>query len=577
MPKFKNKQIKISGKSYKLIEQLGSGGAGVVWLALSSNKKYAVKFLNTHGQLSEQKKQRFQNEIAFCKKTENTNIVKVLEDGEFDNSVFYIMPYYSKTLRKVIDENATSIDKAFTYIEKLCQAIKFIHDKNIIHRDIKPENILIEENKLVLADFGIAHFENHMLTKDSDLLANRNYLAPEQKIKGKANDITSAVDIYALGAIINEVFTKQNPAGSYFKNISSISPLLSSLDNLINKMLKQTPYERPKINEVILELRLIFGEIEESIKNTYDRLLDECPIELEEGLLKIILKQASEDLQIAENILKRDLNLDNFNHNYHMNIGYTTDEFLKNLYFQEVLYKKCEDKFNYESNIYKEGGLYTPLDLKDNKEHMDLFRTLQMHLSDYPLENYFDLSGKILKLFSSCCDYHCKEILKVIDNIIKTIKEKLMDAPILYLIMILKDNITRNKEIFYREIFIDHISINWNWTQDFKSNPNDLNLFTKKNTQLEEDILLSFGKEWNIVFNKVDTDTFSVKFQSYSEYQKFKNFSLRISKKDYIFEGDVIDLNKTRRIFKGIVELEYLNSFDIKNTLARILDFNKDY
>ncbi|EIA3595349.1 hypothetical protein K7E75_002676, partial [Listeria monocytogenes] len=129
----------------------------------------------------------------------------------------------------------------------------------------------------------------------------------------------------------------------------------------------------------------------------------------------------------------------------------------------------------------------------------------------------------------------------------------------------------------YREIFIDHISINWNWTQDFKSNPNDLNLFTKKNTQLEEDILLSFGKEWNIVFNKVDTDTFSVKFQSYSEYQKFKNFSLRISKKDYIFEGDVIDLNKTRRIFKGIVELEYLNSFDIKNTLARILDFNKDY
>ncbi|EJC5190937.1 serine/threonine protein kinase, partial [Listeria monocytogenes] len=312
MPKFKNKQIKMSGKSYKLIEQLGSGGAGVVWLALSSNKKYAVKFLNTHGQLSEQKKQRFQNEIAFCKKTENTNIVKVLEDGEFDNSVFYIMPYYSKTLRKVIDENATSIDKAFTYIEKLCQAIKFIHDKNIIHRDIKPENILIEENKLVLADFGIAHFENHMLTKDSDLLANRNYLAPEQKIKGKANDITSAVDIYALGAIINEVFTKQNPAGSYFKNISSISPLLSSLDNLINKMLKQTPYERPKINEVILELRLIFGEIEESIKNTYDRLLDECPIEQEEGLLKIILKQASEDLQIAENILKRDLNLDNF-------------------------------------------------------------------------------------------------------------------------------------------------------------------------------------------------------------------------------------------------------------------------
>ncbi|EAG0995852.1 serine/threonine protein kinase, partial [Listeria monocytogenes] len=435
MPKFKNKQIKMSGKSYKLIEQLGSGGAGVVWLALSSNKKYAVKFLNTHGQLSEQKKQRFQNEIAFCKKTENTNIVKVLEDGEFDNSVFYIMPYYSKTLRKVIDENATSIDKAFTYIEKLCQAIKFIHDKNIIHRDIKPENILIEENKLVLADFGIAHFENHMLTKDSDLLANRNYLAPEQKIKGKANDITSAVDIYALGAIINEVFTKQNPAGSYFKNISSISPLLSSLDNLINKMLKQTPYERPKINEVILELRLIFGEIEESIKNTYDRLLDECPIEQEEGLLKIILKQASEDLQIAENILKRDLNLDNFNHNYHMNIGYTTDEFLKNLYFQEILYKKCEDKFNYESNIYKEGGLYTPLDLKDNKEHMDLFRTLQMHLSDYPLENYFDLSGKILKLFSSCCDYHCKEILKVIDNIIKTIKEKLMDAPILYLIM----------------------------------------------------------------------------------------------------------------------------------------------
>lgn len=97
------------------------------------------------------------------------------------------MPLYEKDFENIIkEENNLSFITKFRYILKICNAIKFIHDKNIIHRDIKPENILINKDKLVLIDFEIAHFEikeEDNLTKNVEILANRNYSSPEQKNK----------------------------------------------------------------------------------------------------------------------------------------------------------------------------------------------------------------------------------------------------------------------------------------------------------------------------------------------------------------------------------------------------------
>lgn len=88
---------------------------------------------------------------------------------------------------------------------------------------------MIKGSDLVLADFGISHFKVYGITKDGELLANRNYIAPEQKLKNNATKISLAADIYALRLIINECFTKHNPAGSKFKLIADTYPLLSEL------------------------------------------------------------------------------------------------------------------------------------------------------------------------------------------------------------------------------------------------------------------------------------------------------------------------------------------------------------
>lgn len=85
-----------------------------------------------------------------------------------------------------------------------------------MHRDIKPKNVLInpDTRRLVLADFGIAHFKDSSLTKNGDLLANRNYLAPEQMRRNNTLAIGKPADVFALGLVINEMFTKQNAGGT---------------------------------------------------------------------------------------------------------------------------------------------------------------------------------------------------------------------------------------------------------------------------------------------------------------------------------------------------------------------------
>lgn len=89
---------------------------------------------------------------------------------------------------------------------------------------MKPENILVDEdNTLLLTDFGIAHFENSIETSHREWLGNRRYAAPEQLA---TDEVTTACDIYALGRIINELFTKQNPSGEAFLTVADKNPLL---------------------------------------------------------------------------------------------------------------------------------------------------------------------------------------------------------------------------------------------------------------------------------------------------------------------------------------------------------------
>ena len=151
-------------EQYKIVEHIANGGNSEVYKVEDTNGNvYALKLLNKN--ISIEKIKRFKNEMAFCIKTDNANIIKIIDNGLTDDKeqIFYVMPYYEKTLRTYINEEHTFQENIQLFIN-LLEGVKYFHKKRIIHRDIKPENILLLGNDFpIITDFGIAHFSTEEL------------------------------------------------------------------------------------------------------------------------------------------------------------------------------------------------------------------------------------------------------------------------------------------------------------------------------------------------------------------------------------------------------------------------------
>jgi serine/threonine protein kinase len=119
----------------------------------------------------------------------------------------------------------------------------------VIHRDVKPENLLVDKNgRIVVSDFGVAHFEEEDLataveTGSAERLANFRYSAPEQRTPGAPVD--ERADIFAMGLILHEMFTGEIPHGTGYRRIGSHAPDFAYLDPIVEKMIRQSPSERP--------------------------------------------------------------------------------------------------------------------------------------------------------------------------------------------------------------------------------------------------------------------------------------------------------------------------------------------
>jgi serine/threonine protein kinase len=237
----------------------GAGGSGEVYEVRDSDRAaYAAKILDPE-RASSVRLKRFRNEINFCAKTDHRNIVKIVSSGITANgATFYVMPLYSGTLRELMARDIAP-ERILPYFGQILDGVEAAHLKSVWHRDLKPENILFSEsaNELVVADFGIAHFEEEELltaveTQNNDRLANFLYAAPEQRARGQK--VGSKADVYALGLILNEMFTGAVPLGTDFSRISEKAPNYAYLDELVGLMLRQDPSRRPSIAEVKREL-----------------------------------------------------------------------------------------------------------------------------------------------------------------------------------------------------------------------------------------------------------------------------------------------------------------------------------
>jgi Tol biopolymer transport system component/tRNA A-37 threonylcarbamoyl transferase component Bud32 len=234
-----------SGKSfgrYHLLDRLGEGGMATVYKAFDTHleSEVAVKLIRNRKQTPETLRKtlkRFEREARALVKLSHTNIVKIIDYGEFEGQPFLVMPYFrGGTLKDLMRGKPIHYQEAARLLSPIAQALSYAHQAKIIHRDIKPANILIDETgNPMLTDFGIAKIlDEEMplnLTGTSSVVGTPEYMAPEQVSN---HSVDHRVDIYALGVVFYEMvtgrkpFQADTPVAVLFKHVSDPLPRPSS-------------------------------------------------------------------------------------------------------------------------------------------------------------------------------------------------------------------------------------------------------------------------------------------------------------------------------------------------------------
>ncbi len=275
---------------YTLETVLGVGGMGQVWRARDTfGNPAALKMMLPGNASAEGQIERFRREAEIMSKLPHHNICRIFEVGE-DKGVSYIamelvegltlheilhLPIseqdskssatLTSLLRQIQSERTRlkqagekpkgttrflSVEMTLPIIGKMCDAIQFAHDHNILHRDLKPGNIMIrEDGEPVVMDFGLGKLDNDekgkdlSLTMEGAMLGTMQYMSPEQAMS--SHTVDSRADVYSLGAILYEMLTGKHHfavSGSLLQDAQKLQdyqpPSLSSYVNTIEKDLE---------------------------------------------------------------------------------------------------------------------------------------------------------------------------------------------------------------------------------------------------------------------------------------------------------------------------------------------------
>src|SRR5438874_6640082 len=193
---------------YEILEEIGRGGMGVIYRARQQHSRriVAVKRIFAHEVNSHETLVRFRREAEAVASLDHPNILPIHEVSESEEGLpFFSMKYATGgSLRVAAPALRTKPRECVRLMAKVARAIAYAHGKGVLHRDLQPGNILLDENgELLVSDFGLAKWldQNSDLTRTLETLGTPGYIAPEQT-KCPADELTSAADIYSLGAIL---------------------------------------------------------------------------------------------------------------------------------------------------------------------------------------------------------------------------------------------------------------------------------------------------------------------------------------------------------------------------------------
>lgn len=260
--------------NYRLVEQIGQGGMGVVYRAshIHLKKPVVVKLILSNRWDNKVPIQRFYREMQVIGALDHPNIVKATDAGEIDGTCFLVMEYLDghdvKSILKA--EGKIPITSACYLLRQVANGLQYIHNHQLIHRDIKPSNIFLTvDGQVKILDLGLAGLiegECSDLTDSDCIMGSVYYMAPEQAQSVKSID--HRADIYSLGCAFYQMLTGRPP----FKKPSQLETILAHrenppphlrvpipeippvLEDLFQSMMKKDPAERIQTMAEVVEI-----------------------------------------------------------------------------------------------------------------------------------------------------------------------------------------------------------------------------------------------------------------------------------------------------------------------------------